>query len=179
MFEKKPTVSVEQFPAVLQIAEGRLNVHADRLAIDTSKLPVDLAIFCSEGLAPLGQKEIVICYATKRAAIPKVDFVDIMKLYKTLMMVSKQGQTVCAGGFSSFGDNGPLGFAGVLYFAAGAFQFLPHNDDFLVAIFVEAPELQVAMAMGITRVGAILGRLNNFYPVPAWQNCERDAKLSG
>ena len=177
MFGKKPTVSVKDFPTTFQVAENPLSVHADRLVIDGQKRPLELAIFCSEGLAPFGQKEIVICYATKRSAIPQAHFDDIIKFYRTLMMLSQQGQTVGVGGFSGFGDNGPLGFGGALYFGAAPFQFLPQDDDSLVAVFVEAPELQVAMAMGITRVGAILGRLNNFYPVPAWQNCKRDAKL--
>lgn len=102
----------------------------------------------------------------------------LVELYQAFGVLSQQGMIVEHGGFTQLGEQRPMGFAGLAYLDAGLFQFIHEGArGALIGVFLEEEELRAAMSLGVSKIMAVLGELNRFYPTPAWTRFRCDPAL--
>jgi hypothetical protein len=170
--------NIEDLPREYHLDDGDLVIHIAPEVVETHVGQVDILVFASLGLSKYGQQEIVLCPGTRDSRIANSAIDDILKYYQTVLEVTRDGRIVDAGGYTGFEGTGPLGFAGLYYVAARVTgQFAQELDDYLVGVFVTEVELEAVMRFGPTRVSAVLGMLNQWYPIPFWTTIRRDPQL--
>lgn len=134
--------------------------------------------FVSEGLAPLGQPEMVITII-KRDTEKELDAPhDPITFFKTVYQLAKENKLAFAGSITELAPN-PKGFiapqfVGTVYLPARPLDGVTLPDDALAAVAITREELDVQAIGGASRVGARLSKQDKYYPYPTW--CDRDRK---
>jgi len=159
-----------------EVVPGKLwvTVYAHALATPGGSLP--LWTYASEGLWPLGQREIR--FSVKREPSEGEGAFDrqLFDVYKLVYDMAREKKLVDIHGYSQLGGPPLLGrddFHCIVYGPPQAVDGIPSGAPFLTALIVTCEEEQLAARTGYARLFARLGASARFYPTPFWTDRKR------
>ncbi|MBU6454747.1 MAG: DUF3480 domain-containing protein [Cyanobacteria bacterium REEB67] len=155
-------------------ANSQVKVKIYRHKVAATKNQQEAWTYVTEGLAPLGQEEIVLT-VLKRANDDDQDYPQLpIKLFDSISQLARQHKTVSAGGYTEFRTSGFLGiqFKGLLYAPVPTMLGVPLPSKCVAMVPITAEEMDVYQTAGASRLMARLGRQADFFPCPTW--CDRD-----
>jgi hypothetical protein len=155
-------------------ANPQVKVKIYRHKVGASKNHQEAWTYVTEGLAALGQEEIVLT-VLKRANDDDPDYPELpIKLFDSISQLARQQKTVSAGGYTEFRTSGFLGiqFKGLLYAPVPTMLGVPLPSHCVAMVPITAEEMDVYQTAGASRLMARLGRQADYFPCPTW--CDRD-----
>jgi hypothetical protein len=127
----------------------------------------------SNGLARVGQKEVVIC--VKRDAGESFDDypISVLELFEMLYRLAEEGRIVDVGGFTgltpeSTGWFGKANLRGIVYTPPDCLPGVAIPSSSITAVLVTQNELDAAMQFGVVRFMALLGFRYRYFPTAPW-----------
>ena len=127
----------------------------------------------SNGLARVGQKEVVIF--VKRGASESFDDYPLsaLELFEMLYRLAEEGRIVDVGGFTglapeSAGLFGKENLRGIIYTPPDSLPGVAIPSSSITAILVTQNELDAAMQFGVVRFMALLGFRYRYFPTAPW-----------
>jgi len=156
----------------VEIVAGRLSARVYEHEIATQQARIACWSYVTDGLAALGQAEIV--FTLRRdggpAAEPLPD--PPLRLFAAVLELAARGQRIAAGGQTEFGDERFFDHH-LLYARAQPLSGVRLPPGCLTAVLVTADELRAVRAFGPTRVLARMGQAATHYPFPPWADRKR------
>jgi hypothetical protein len=184
LFRGRKEPATPDGPARVEVVPGRLAVRVATHDVANGPDAVPCWTYVTEGLWPLGQKEVVFSLR-RRPGEGAGDFPrDPFAFFAQLPALAEQGRVVDAGDYSAFrapggflGAGEPTGFAYVPTEALPGVA-LPPAGQSITALLLRPEEVAVVSAIGCYRLAALLGRANRYYPNPPWSDRDRPAVLT-
>jgi len=132
------------------------------------------------GLAPSGQRELVLSLRLVGKEDPLAKMQDIVRLVATVHAWAQAGNFVDEGGLTQFGERGLFGVAhcGLLYADARPLLGIRLPKRALAAIFVDAQESRTAQDFGAYRVLSRIGMQLRVFPFPTWGALDRPSAMT-
>ena len=172
------TVSGVSPTAHESIVPGKLTVDVYVHSLESPDGRAPCWTYVSNGLWPLGQREIV--FTVKRrpgeadGAYPR----DLLQFYELVYHLAVQKQLVDIGGDTTLSPDGAglLGredFRGVLYVPPQPLDGVQIRAPWLTALILTANELRVARSYGMFRLMTIFGSRYRFFPTAPWADRDR------
>jgi hypothetical protein len=158
-----------------------VKVYVQRHRLKTGSHVLSCRTYLSDGLAAVGQREIVFTLLEKAENEP--DLSTPSDLFAHLHRMASAGHYVEAGDVTQFAAPGfPSGdsdFLGVVYTHALPLPEVPLPEaPALAAIALTRDELETAKAFGACRVLARLARFQRYFPCPPWADRRRRSLVS-
>jgi hypothetical protein len=167
--------------ASVEVIPGKLVVNIFAHTLNAPNAPVACWSYVSDGLWPLGQKEIVFTIA-RRKGEPKDAYPrDLLQLYSIVHKLAGEGRLVDVGDYSGFGGVGLLDqrdFIGLLYTPPQVLSDVHITAPSLIALILTKDELAVAQQQGPVRFMAMLGKHYRYFPTAPWLDRDRPALCS-
>ncbi|UQA59368.1 hypothetical protein [Polyangium aurulentum] len=159
-----------------EVVPGKLWVTVYAHALATPGGSMQLWTYASEGLWPLGQREIR--FSVKREPGEGEGAFDrqLFDVYKLVYDLAREKRFVSVHGYSQLGGPPLLGrddFHCIVYAPPQPVEGLPSDAPFLTAVIVTCEEEQLAARTGYARLFARLGASARFYPTPFWTDRKR------
>jgi hypothetical protein len=156
-----------------------VKVYAHELGSLGSPASTPCWTYVSDGLWPLGQKEILFSVARRpgEASYPR----ELLLFYAELHQLASKHRLVGHGDITQLGSDGPslLGdFRGVVYTAAPDLPGVRVAAPHLTGVLVKAEELQAVASLGSTRLLGRLGQRARYYPFPPYAERGRPTLMS-
>lgn len=155
---------------------GRLAMSATEHRLSTAGGALECWSFVSDGLAALGQKELVFTFARQRDESIDPLAGQVGRLLITIHSLAAAGRIVEIGSFTEFGERrflGERGPRGLAYLRAQPLEGVTLPDRALAAIPLMGDEVETLKHFGMTRVAARLGERYRYYPWPPWWDRDR------
>jgi hypothetical protein len=160
------------------LVPGELSVSVFASTFDAPSGPVPSWTYVSEGLWAQHQKEIA--FSIKREPGEPVEAYPraIFSMYSSIHAMAREGRLVDVNGFSRLGPSSTVfprraDYRCVMYMRPESVPGIEVGAPFLSAVFVTCPELDLADALGYTRLQARLGLWARYYPAPPWTDLGR------
>jgi hypothetical protein len=160
------------------VANGALSIDIYAVSLESSEEPVSCWTYVSQGLWPLGQKEIVFTVKRRRneadGAYPR----DLLALYEAIYQFASRRQVVDIGNITALDPQrsqllGRKDFVGVLYTPPQAFEEIRVGVPSLTGIILTGNELALSQRYGMVRVMTMLGKRYRFFPTAPWADRDR------
>ena len=161
-----------QFPLVLPLGTEPGNITIYSHAVETAAGTIDCWSYVTQGLQPLGHREIVITVKRERDEPPGAFPGEAIEIIRLLIPVIRNGSVVTEGGFSQLSGAGLFG-GHLMYIEAQPLPGIEVPTSALAAIVITDDELETLKAYGPLRVMARLGRQAAYYPCPPWSDRNR------
>ncbi len=162
-----------RFPATFELEPGRMAVKVYSHEIEA----VDGRFWSvvSEGLEPLGQREIVVTLKRRERETEEELPAGLLELFRTLYGLAKQKRIVDEGGFTRFGKGGFLEphLGGMVYASAELIDGVELPRRALVGVALHAREMDVVKMGGAFRILGRLGLAHRRFPFPCWSDRDR------
>ncbi|MDC3985445.1 hypothetical protein [Polyangium jinanense] len=159
-----------------EVVPGKLSVTVYSHAISTPAGPLHFWTYVSEGLWPLGQREIRFSIKREPGDAEGTFDRQLFKLYGLIYELAEQGQLVDVHGRSQL-DGPPLlgrdGFHCIIYGPPQPLEGIAANVPYLSAVMVTCEEENVGGQAGYARILARLGAAAMAYPTPFWTDRKR------
>lgn len=157
----------------LELIPGALSMHVLAHEVAAGEA-IPCWSFVSEGLAALGQREVVLTLKTREDDEPEAAAGEAGRMFCSLYHLAGEGRLVDAGGFSILGEGTTLfGRRGFVYADVHALDELGLPEGALAAHLVTAEEAAVAQELSVVRLLGRLGRQTRFFPWPCWSDRDR------
>jgi hypothetical protein len=160
--------------------ELTVSIHAHTLTAPSG--PVPCWTYVSDGLWPLGQKEIVFTVQRRAGEAKEAYPRDLFQLYAIIHRFAADQQLVDVGGCTTLNHDAALlgrkGFAGVLYCPPQLLNDVRIPAPSLTALVLTGNELAAAQQHGAVRMMATLGRRHRYFPTAPWADRDRDELAS-
>lgn len=165
----------EPFPQRVDLIPPGMTVMVDRVSFAEGEAPCWL--YRSEGMAALGQPELIISLRADSSDEPRGLLRDPLELLKVLFERAQAGGGFRAGDWTELGASGVFGRADLRGLAYLPWPELPKLDaswsaTSLAVVPLTGAELEVVKVCGAMRIAARLGQAQRFFPFPPW--LERD-----
>ena len=154
------------------IVDGRAVVTVHEHSFTTVEGQVSCWTFVSDGLARVGQKDVVL--AIRREAESRVDDTrHALDIFESLHALACQGRIVDVGSFSGLAPDSPgwcgdAEWRGIAYLPTNRLTDIMLPSPAIAALVLTQNELDVAMELGLVRVMALLGFRYRYFPTAAW-----------
>jgi hypothetical protein len=129
----------------------------------------------TSGLAKYKQRELVVTLrlASDDNVLGKMQ--ELSRFFATVYNWAREGHIVDSGELTHFGARGPFGRSngGLLYVNARPIRGLDLSARALAVVFVDEPEVRLAMSYGAYRVLARIGESQRHFPFPIWSDLSR------
>jgi hypothetical protein len=166
-------------PALAEVVPGQVDVEF-YVHDSIDEVLGNFLTAVSVGLAPSGQRELVLSMrlGTKESPIAKMQ--EIVRFLQTVHAWAQAGQLVDQGGLTRFGERGLFGSAnsGLLYADARPLPGIKLPKRALAAIFVDAQEIRTALDYGTYRVLTRIGLQLRLFPFPTWGALDRPSAMT-
>ncbi|MDI1483786.1 hypothetical protein [Polyangium sp. y55x31] len=161
-----------------EVVPGKLSVAVYSHSLTTPEGPLRFWTYVSEGLWPLGQREIR--FSVKREPDDAEGAFDrqLFKLYGLIYELAEKGQLVDVHGRSQLGGPPLLGrddFHCIIYGPPQPLEGIPAEAPFLSAVMVTCEEEDIGGQAGYARILARLGADARYYPTPFWTDRKRSS----
>lgn len=168
------------FPLTVDLIPGKLKVKIYDHEIHTRAGALPCWSYVTDGLRPLGQKELIFTFSRLPGEEPESYPKNLLHFLNVVYGLAQQGRIVDVGGFTELNDSDLLapGFPGVAYIRGQALDGIPETRDSLAGVLITGDELEVARAFGMTRVMSNLGRAYRFYPCSPWTDRARTSVVT-
>ena len=184
----------EKRPASIRYAliENELYVDSDTHALVLPKnkevpepgikLPANNCYsYLSVGLGKYNQQEIIFVLSTAMSQHLEAYQADIFKLFRFIHNQSKAGNTVSAGSYTTFLENGPFGKnnCGIAYLEAVADDSIEPkiSANVLLAVYIHPEEIDSMVSSSPYRVAAWLAYNYRIFPYPKFSDPARQSVL--
>jgi len=161
--------SKSPFPACIDLVPGKLSARVYLHEIDAAGDSVPCWSYVTDGLAALGQKEIVFTLRHGRDEAVDGFPQDPFHLFTTLYQLAGQGQLVDVGGFTQFGARAFFGHH-LAYLDPQPLTGVTLPQTAIAAFLVSLDELRALQEFGPTRLISRLGQASRHYPFPPWSD---------
>ncbi|TKC97156.1 hypothetical protein [Polyangium fumosum] len=172
--------SASQAPAQVLLREevvpGKLAVTVYSHSLVTPDGALHFWTYVSEGLWPLGQREIRFSIKREPGDAEGAFDRELFKLYGLIYELAQQGQLVDVHGRSLLAGPPLLGrddFHCIIYGPPQPVEGITATAPFLTAVIVTTEEEEVGGKAGYARILARLGAEARFYPTPFWTDRKR------
>ena len=177
---RKPSTGIEDrghFPQIIELVPGKLQVTIFSHDAENGPARIPCWSFVSKGLLSHHQKEIIVTLQRPDSVSPDDYPRELLRLFTTQFSSAQQGRTVDIGDITVFskpvktrsGSYGGLGYTRPEGFVGVEMPQVP----LIAGILLRLDEAQVAREFGLTRVLALLGLQNRYYPHPTWSDLRR------
>ena len=132
------------------------------------------------GLAPSGQRELVLSMRLLTKEDPIAKMQDIVRFVQTVHAWAQASTFLDEGGFTQFGERGLFQSAnsGLLYAEARPLPGIHLPKRALAAVFVDALEMRTAVDFGTYRVLTRIGLQLRVFPFPTWGALDRPSAMT-
>lgn len=137
--------------------------------------------FVTDGLKPLGQREIILTILNPEKRTYKQPPDDVVKYFRTVYKLAEEGRLVSGGDFTRFGDKTHFlapQFQGLIYLNGSPPPGVLAPLGSLIAIPVTAEELDANEIAGSMRVTGGLSSRSSYFPYPYWCDLKRSSVFS-
>ena len=170
--EKPSSSIISEVDTTITLIPEKLDVRIKTHNISYNGITFQCLSFVTKGLAPLGQKELVLTLEHKND-VPQPYPQLPLDFFKTVYHYASEGSIVEEGGKTEFG-NTFLGKKAVIYIIGqDEISGLQTPKEYLSMILLTEKEIEAVNRYGYLRVLSMLGNLYAYYPTPFWNDLSR------
>lgn len=159
-------------PKTYEVVPEKLLVKLYEHPLETGQGAIPCLTYVTEGLKPLGQKEMALTISGHGAGGEPPP--EPLYFFQSIYSLAEKGSTVDVGGVSRLeGDFFP-GKLAVIYGPPKMIKGIDIPTDALTLVLVTTRELEVANAFGQLRLLALLGKAYRYFPFPVWTDILRE-----
>ena len=155
-----------------ELVPEKLLVKLYEHPLETGQGAIPCITYVTEGLKPLGQKEMALTISGHGAGEEPPP--EPLYFFQTVYSLTEKGRTVDVGGVTQLDRDLFPGKPAVIYGPPRMIKGIDIPTDALTLVLVTAREIEVANAFGQLRLLALLGKAHRYFPFPVWTDIQRE-----
>ncbi len=179
-----PGISIDpssvRLPVELELVPEMVLATIDLMQVRVGDREINCWTYQSRGLCDLGQKEILFALKQDDGQSPGSFPGAPLDFFKNIAEYVLKGEYLDAGSITTFGDSGFLSgrFRAIGYVQPPAIAEACPPEKTLWALLLTANELEAARIGGLSRIMALMGKRDLYFPCPLWNDLQRDDSVS-